>query len=31
MLKLYQDAASDFKPSTNTESAGQGPKIAEVD
>lgn len=34
MLKLYQDAASDFKPSTNTESASnpsQGPKIEEVD
>jgi L1 cell adhesion molecule like protein len=31
MLKLYQDAASDFKPSTNTESAGPGPKIEEVD
>ena len=32
MLKLYQDAASDFKPSTNMESAsGQGPKIEEVD
>jgi L1 cell adhesion molecule like protein len=34
MLKLYQDAASDFKPSTNTDSASapsQGPKIEEVD
>lgn len=34
MLKLYQDAAADFKPSTNTESASapsQGPKIEEVD
>lgn len=32
MMKLYQDAAADFKPSTNTESAsGQGPKIEEVD
>jgi len=35
MLKLYQDAAADFKPSTNTESAssasGPGPKIEEVD
>lgn len=34
MLKLYQDAASDFKPSTNTESASgpvPGPKIEEVD
>jgi len=30
MLKLYQDAAADFKPSTNTETAG-GPKIEEVD
>ena len=36
MMKLYQDAAADFKPSTTTEttgsaSAGPGPKIEEVD
>jgi len=32
MMKLYQGAAADFKPSTNTESAsGPGPKIEEVD
>jgi L1 cell adhesion molecule like protein len=36
MMKLYQGAAADFKPSTTTEttgsaSAGPGPKIEEVD
>ena len=31
MMKLYQDAAADFKPSTTTETAGPGPKIEEVD
>jgi len=35
MMKLYQGAAADFKPSTTTETAsagpGPGPKIEEVD
>ena len=36
MMKLYQEAAADFKPSTTTETApspghGPGPKIEEVD